>query len=186
MRSITLRRLALPVLAGIVTSAAVAAFGLAGESSSQAVPQAPTPTGQVAGQLTLDNGKAIPILSFSVGGTSPTTIGSGGGAGAGKVSLSSLSLMKAVDAQTPPLYLSMASGHHFQNAIFTAQWGTGGSAATLKYELEQVLVESLQQSGAGGAAPTESLSLTFGKVRWTYTDAAGSTTGSWNIIENTQ
>ena len=185
MRSIPLRRLVLPVSAGLVTSAAVAAFGIAGQSASRAAPQAPTPSGQVAGQLTLGTGAPIPILSFSAGGSNPTTIGSGGGgAGTGKVSLSSLNMMKAVDANTPPLYLAMAKGQHFSNAVFTAQWGAGGSAATLKYELEQVFVESLQQSGGGAGAPTESLSVAFAKVRWTYTDAAGSTTGSWNIAEN--
>ena len=94
--------------------------------------------------------------------------------------------MKAVGADTPSLYLKMAKGQHITNAVFTAQWGTGGSTATLKYELDQVFIVSLQQSGGGAGAPTESLSLAFAKIRWTYTDAAGSTTGSWNIVDNTE
>jgi len=68
----------------------------------------------------------------------------------------------------------------------TATWVVGGSSATLKYELENVLIESDQVSGSGGGqAPLESLSIAFGKAKWTFTDANGTVTRGWNIITNT-
>lgn len=185
MKSRSLRRLGLPVVAGIVTSAVVAAFGIAAQSGSQtaAASAAPTPTGQVAGELRLGAGAAIPIMAFSAGASNPGSFAGGSGGGAGKASFTSLSLTKAVDANSPALYLRVANGTHVNRAVFTAQWGAGGSAATMTYDLEDVIVESVQQSGGGGA-PTESLSLGFAKVTWTYTDAAGTTTGSWDIVNN--
>jgi type VI protein secretion system component Hcp len=55
----------------------------------------------------------------------------------------------------------------------------------MSYKLDDVIVESVQQSG-GGNAPTEALSLAFAKVTWTCTDASGTSSGSWNIVTNTE
>jgi type VI protein secretion system component Hcp len=55
----------------------------------------------------------------------------------------------------------------------------------MSYKLQDVVVESLQHSGGGGGAPIESLSLAFAKVTWTYTDASGTTSGSWDLVANT-
>ena len=94
-------------------------------------------------------------------------------------------MMKAVDANTAALLSAVASGQHFPEATFTAQWGTASSAATISYRLQNVVVESLQHSGGGGGAPTESLSLSYTAVTWTYKDASGTTSGSWDLIANT-
>jgi type VI secretion system secreted protein Hcp len=178
-------RLAAPLAAAAITSAVVAALALGGESGSQATAVTPpAPTGQVAGQLTIEGGPAIAILSYSLGASNPTTIGSGGGGiGAGRVSFSSLNLMKGVDANSAMLILACARGEHLSNASFTAQWGVGGAAAKIVFDLEDVFVESVQQSG-GGDVPSESLSLAYGKIRWTYTDANGTVTGGWDIENN--
>jgi type VI secretion system secreted protein Hcp len=182
MKRLTIRRLALPVLAAVVTSAVVAAIALADSGRHEG---APDPSGQVAGQLVI-NGKTIPILSYSVGASNPSTIGSaGGGAGAGKVSFSSLNLIKAVDANSPGFFTAVATGQHIAEATFTAQVGkNAASSPTMTFKLENVFVESVQQSGGGGAA-SESLSLRFGKVTFTFTDASGTTTGSWDLTTNT-
>lgn len=185
MKHPAVRRLVPLVLAAIVTSAVVATLAVGGTLSQSIGPVSPpTPSGQAAGQLVL-NGKTIPILSYSVGASNPVTFGSGsGGTGAGKVSLSSLNLMKAVDANSPALFTAVATGRRFPQATFTAQWGTAGAAATMSFLLEDVVVESIQQSGGGGA-PSESLSLAFAKVTWTYTDASGTTSGSWDTSTGT-
>jgi type VI secretion system secreted protein Hcp len=178
---LSVRRLAPPAVAGIVTSVVVAAVAVGAGPPSD--PGPPAPSGQAAGQLAI-NGKTIPILSYSIGASNPFTPTVGGGGGAGKVSFSSLNLMKAVDATTAALLSATATGHHFAEATFTAEWGTASSAATISYRLQDVVVESLQHSG-GGAVPIESLSLAFAKVTWTYTDASGTTSGSWNLTANT-
>jgi type VI secretion system secreted protein Hcp len=172
------------VVAGLATSVVVAALAVAGGTNTQAVVAGapPTPSGQPAGQLVID-GKTIPILSYSAGVTNSSTFAGGAGGGAGKAEFSSLGLVKAVDVTSPGLFTAVATGRHFPRAVFTAQWGTGTSSSTMTFDLEDVLVVSFQQSG-GGTAPTESLALDFGKVTWTHTDAAGSASGSWNIVEN--
>jgi type VI protein secretion system component Hcp len=51
--------------------------------------------------------------------------------------------------------------------------------------LQGVTIQSIQQSGSGGSAPTESLSLGYRTVSWSFTDAAGnSSSGGWDIAEN--
>jgi type VI secretion system secreted protein Hcp len=187
MRTKRTLRLAAPLSAAVITSAVVAAIALGGSSSTQTAKAGapPTPNGQVAGQLVLDGGAPIPILSFSWGVSNPVTIGSGGGgAGAGKASFSSFNVMKNVDASSIALILASAKGTHYQAATFTATWGSGPTAAKLVMDLGQVFVESVQQSGAGGVAPTESVSFAYGSVHWTFNDAGGTTSGDWNIATN--
>jgi type VI secretion system secreted protein Hcp len=182
-----MRRLALPLLAGLVTSAVIAAFGLAGNGNGNGNGNGPPQpvAGQVIGQLMIENGPAMPILSYSFGASNPATIGSGGGgSGAGKVSLSSLNMLRSVDRSSSMLLDDVASGKHLQNAVFTAQWGSGSSAASAKYELSGVFVESVQHSGSGGGPPVESLSLAFEKIKWTFTDSSGTSSGSWDITTN--
>ena len=185
MKGIRMRRLVLPVLAGLATSAVVAAFGVAGESSTTAAGPPPAVAGQVIGQLRLDGVGTMTISSFSWGVSNPVTIGSGGGgSGSGKASFSSFSFLKSVDGSSAALFTAAATGKHIAEGVFTAQWGTGGSAVSAKYEFEPVFVESVQQSGAGGSTPTESLSLAYEKVKWTFTDSSGTTSGTWDVVNN--
>jgi type VI secretion system Hcp family effector len=169
------------IAAVLVASAAAAALLLGGPASTKAQAASPGP-GDAAGQLVID-GKTIPVLSFSAGVSNPATIGGGGGGGAGKASFSSFNVLTEVNATTPVLLAAVASGKHFPSAVFTGTWGTGSSTRTLTYELEDVIVESSQQSGSSGGA-SESLSIAFGKVKWTYTDAAGTVTRGWDIVSN--
>ncbi|MEO6496007.1 MAG: type VI secretion system tube protein Hcp [Solirubrobacteraceae bacterium] len=172
------------LIAAIVTSVVVATIAAGGTNNqTTAAISPPTPTGQVAGQLAID-GKTMPILGFSVGATNPTTLGSGGGTSVGKASFSSLNLIKAVDANSPALFTALARGQRFPQAVFTAQWGTGSTSATMTYKLEEAVVDAVSDSGGGGT-PTEALSLAFAKITWTYTDASATTTGSWNLTAGT-
>jgi type VI secretion system secreted protein Hcp len=135
--------------------------------------------------------KHIEILSFSMGASNPVTMGSaGGGAGAGKASLSSFNCLKASDAASPGLFQACCSGKHFPKAVVKLQKSGGDSAVDyLTYEFENVFVESVQWSGSSGGddRPTESLSLAFGKVTVTYAPQAdsgtksGAVVGSWDV-----
>lgn len=127
----------------------------------------------VDGESTRDKHEGeIEILSFSWGVSNPTTIGTGSGAGAGRASLTSFNVMKKSDKASPKLFQHCAQGKHFPKAtvVFRAAGGEN-SLEYLKYEFEEVFVESVQWSGSSGGddRPTESLSLAFGKVEVTYT-----------------
>jgi type VI secretion system secreted protein Hcp len=134
--------------------------------------------------------KQIEILSFSLGASNPTTIGSGGGGGSGKVSISSFNFMKRSDAASPVLFQACCDGTHYAKASVTLHKAGGKEAVDfIKYEFEEVFVESVQWSGSSGGddVPVESCSFAFGKVTVTYTPqtAAGAkgsaVVGSWDL-----
>jgi type VI secretion system secreted protein Hcp len=116
--------------------------------------------------------KQIEVLSFSWGGSNPSTIGVTGGGGGGKGTLSSLNIMKKADGSSPKFFQKCMEGEHIKKASLTLN-KAGGKAAVdfVKYELETVYIDSVQYSGSGGGddTPIESVSLSFGKVTYTYT-----------------
>ena len=130
----------------------------------------------------------IEIFSWSLGATNPTTVGTtSGGGGAGKVSLSSFNVMKKCDKSSPSLFQNCCTGTHYDSATI-AMNKAGGDKTTpvtfLKYDFEEVYVDSIQWSASSGSdEPAESVSFAYGKVTITYTPqtktgTAGSPTSS--------
>ncbi len=114
------------------------------------------------GQIVLD--------SFQLGANNPTSIGSGGGAGAGKVTLSSFVVTKHTDSSSVPLFLACCTGSHFANAEVTIRKAGGEQVEFLKYIFDTIFVEDISWSGGtGDDVPIEVLSLAFGSVEMTYT-----------------
>jgi type VI secretion system secreted protein Hcp len=117
--------------------------------------------------------KKIEIFSFSWGASNPTTVGSAsGGLSGGKVSVSSFNAMKKTEKSSADLFQACATGKHFDSATVTMRkaGGDAGQKAFLIYKFEDVMVESIQWSGSSGGddTPTESVSLSFGKVEVEY------------------
>lgn len=137
--------------------------------------------------------KQIDILSFSFG-ASNTSSPVGAGKGAGKASISDLSIMKWADKASATLFQACCAGKHFPKATLTlCKAGGEESVDYLKYDLQEVMITSIQWSGSSGGddVPTESLSLAFGVVQMTYTDQAakgtkgGSVIGKWDLKKGT-
>jgi type VI secretion system secreted protein Hcp len=111
----------------------------------------------------------IDVLSWSWGMSSPPPSGGGGGGGAGKVSIQDLSIGKRIDAATPKLMLSCASGQHIKSALFTARRGGSRTAEYLKIKMEDVLVTSVAVGDAGsGSDEVETVTLNFRRVGVDY------------------
>ena len=114
--------------------------------------------------------KEIEIMSFAVGASNPSDIASGGGAGAGKVDISSLTLQKQVDMSSVKLFTNCCKGTHFDNAVLTVREAGGDSP--LEYyviNLKQVFIDNMSWGGATGAGkPTESVSVSFAEFKMTY------------------
>src|SRR5690349_6789405 len=93
--------------------------------------------------------KQIGILSFSLGASNPSSIGHGGGGGAGKATLSSFQLMKHTDVTSPVLFQKCCAGEHFDKVVVSLN-KAGGKAPVnfLVYEFEQVFIDSVQWSGS--------------------------------------
>lgn len=135
--------------------------------------------------------KQMELQSFSWGASNPSTVGAGGGGGGGgKVSVSSFAIMKRSDAASPILFQSCCTGSHFAKAVVTLNKAAGTTALDfIKYEFEEVYVDSVQWSGSSGGddTPTESVSFSFGKVTMMYTPqnkdgSKGSpAVGSWDL-----
>ena len=58
-----------------------------------------------------------PLQDYGIHSTNnPTSIGAGGGAGAGKVNIGNFNIMKKTDAASPLLFLACCRGKHFEKA----------------------------------------------------------------------
>lgn len=115
-----------------------------------------------------DHKDEIEIYSFSLGAVNTGSTHTGGG-GAGKVSFSDISFTKPLDKASPLLYLDCAKGRHFPKVFLYVR--KSGERPTDYYviTLSDVLISSFQTSGAaGGDRPTESLSLNFTKIEFSY------------------
>jgi len=139
--------------------------------------------------------KKIELLSFQFGAHNPTSIGSGGGAGAGKVTLANFNIVKMTDSASPAIFQACCSGKHFDTAKITLHKAGGDEALPyLTYEFGTVYVENINWSGSSGGddRPVENVSLAFGKISILYKAqaeagaAAGTFSASWDQMAVTK
>jgi type VI secretion system secreted protein Hcp len=134
----------------------------------------------------------IDVFSFSLGASNPSQVSTGSGSGAGKVSLSSISFQKVVDAATPDLFRACCSGKHFDTAKLTIRESGGDSPVEYAvWDMTQAFVDSISWGAAsGGDKPSESLSMSFASIKITYSAQAASGSGQkgpsagWDVKKN--
>jgi len=92
-----------------------------------------------------------------------------GGSGAGKASLSDISVMKDLDKASPELFKALLTGKHISSAVLTAQKATGAAtgAPFLTITFNEVFVTSQQISGSS-EIPSESVSFSYNKIKFDY------------------
>ena len=112
----------------------------------------------------------IDITSFSWGLSQTGIQATGGGGGAGKVAFQDISFIKKTDASSPLLMLNCANGTHIKEGNFVVRKAGGTQLEYLKLKLTDILVSSFKDHGSisGGDIPTESLTLNFAKVEYSY------------------
>ena len=133
----------------------------------------------------------IEVISFSFGGSNPSSVGMGGGGGTGTVALSSFNVMKKTDATSCEMFQAMCDGTHFDEAVLVLykSGGAAGALPYLVYNFEELYVDGINWSGAEGGdnIPMESVSFSFGRIEITYTEqnkdgtAGGDHTGIWDV-----
>lgn len=134
----------------------------------------------------------IHIESFSWGMAQTGSFGAAGGGGSGKVNVHDITVMKYVDKSSPILMLHCANGKHIKEATVTFRKAGEKPLEYLKIKLTDLLVSSIQESGAGESdLLTESLSLNFAKVNVEYQEqsATGGAAGGpvlfgWDVKKN--
>jgi type VI secretion system secreted protein Hcp len=136
--------------------------------------------------------RTIEIDSFSFGASnSGSIVVGGGGGGAGKVSFQDISLSKKLDKASPLLYLACAQGTHIKRAVLFVRKAGDKPMEYYTITLSDLLISSVQTGGStGGDRPTESLSLNFTKIEFSYAaqkpDGSLETpvTSGWDIANN--
>lgn len=151
--------------------------------------------GDIKGESLDDKHKdEIDVMSYSWGVTQSGSI-VGGGGGEGKAQFNDFNFTTNVSKASPALFLACASGKHITNAQITVRKAGGGKAQEdyLILKLTDVLISSYQPSASsGGDRPTESISMAFGKVEFTYIkqDNKGGEdetfTAGWDLRSNKQ
>ncbi len=118
-----------------------------------------------------DHKEWIDIFSFSLGLNNAGAGHYGGGSGAGKATISDISLSKLVDKASATLYKFCFNGKHIDTGKIVCRKAGGDSALEyLKYDLDEVFVTnvSTSDSAGGGGTAQESISLNFSKIKMTY------------------
>ncbi|HXV66199.1 MAG TPA: type VI secretion system tube protein TssD [Nitrosopumilaceae archaeon] len=81
------------------------------------------------------------------------------------------SFTKYIDKASPKLLESLASGKHIEEVKLTVRKAGGNPVEYLKYTLRDVMVTNYSTGGSGGEdRPTESISLSYGKIEVEYTE----------------
>jgi type VI secretion system secreted protein Hcp len=116
----------------------------------------------------------IQIYSFSLGVSQPVSGFTGtGGRAAGDASFSDLVITKEVDKASIDLNLYCTQGKHIAKLVLDICEDTGEKVNYWKYELEDVMVSSIQLGGGTGGRPTESVSFAYRTIKYTYTPVKG-------------
>ena len=130
------------------------------------------------------------ILSVSWGASQAASI-SGGGAGAGKVSFSDLTVTANMDKATPTLLKMCAAGKHISKLEISFQKAGGTAMEFSKVTLTDVLVTGVQFAGASGGEQMQvNYSYQAAKVQHSYwvQDKSGSkgaeTQMGWDVKGN--
>jgi len=110
----------------------------------------------------------IEVDSFSWGASNPTSFGSGGGGGTGKVSFQDMHFTKSTDKASPELFFRCANGEHLTKAILHVRKAGKEQQEFYTISLQELAVSSFQSGGHTGAGVTESFSLGFAKLKFEY------------------
>ena len=132
----------------------------------------------------------IHIESFSWGMNQTGAHATGGGGGAGKVSVHDISVTKFTDKSSAALMLYCANGKHLKEGLITVRKAGEKPLEYLKIKLTDILVSSVQVAGHGGELLTENVTLNFAKFHVEYleqkADGSGAPAGEmgWDIKAN--
>ena len=134
----------------------------------------------------------IDVLSYIWGVSQTGTMAFGGGGGAGKAQFNDFNFTTNTNKSSPLLFKACATGEHIKEATITVRKaGNESKQDYLILKMTDVMISSYNPSASsGGDRPTESVSMAFAKIEFTYKAQkadgsldAGITTG-WDLKAN--
>lgn len=150
----------------------------------------------IPGESTDDKHKDwIEILSFKHGLDQPAsaTASSVGGATAERVNHATFDIVHLLDKASPKIYEACCTGKHINEVVIELCRSGGDKVKYMEVKLEQVLISKVQSSGASTdqGFPGESVSFSYGKIKWTYTQqkradgaGGGNISAGWDLTAN--
>jgi type VI secretion system secreted protein Hcp len=112
----------------------------------------------------------IDLLSWSWGESNAGSAAEGGGGGSGKVNMQDFSFAMKINKASPVLFKFCASGTHIKEGVLTCRRAGKEPRPYLTIKFTDCLVSSFQTGGsAGDEIPTDSISLNFSKIEYSYT-----------------
>jgi type VI secretion system secreted protein Hcp len=153
--------------------------------------------GEIKGESTEPNHKEwINLLSVSQGVSRGMPSGASGSTRKrGAATLGDIVIVKELDKSTPKLVEAICKGTQFPTVTIHLTTSAEGDTRTpyMAWELKNAMVTDYSVSGAteGGSVPTESLSINYEEVKWTYDEidkdnkSKGKVETSWKTEEGT-
>jgi type VI secretion system secreted protein Hcp len=133
----------------------------------------------------------IDILSYSFAAHQTGTSNTGGGSGAGRVSVQDITVTKKVDKSSPMLFLLCCNGKMLTKGFITIRKAGGDALEYLIVSLEDILITGYQTTGSDGQDQiVEQVTLNFKRCGIIYTPQLDDGTGGavvdegWNIAKN--
>lgn len=136
----------------------------------------------------------VELVSFSHSIDQPAsaTASSAGGATAERVNHGTFDFVHLLDKASPKLYEACCTGKHIKEATIELCRAGGDKVKYMEIKLEQVLISKVAPSGAAGEGfPSEKVSLSYGKIKWTYTQqkradgaGGGNVSAGWDLTTN--
>ena len=136
----------------------------------------------------------IEVFNFSHGLSQPISgAGGAGGNAAARADFQPFVITKSIDKASVDLNIYCAKGTHIDKVELEVCQITGEKTCYLKYELENVMIQSLSIDGSGSERPHETVLFVYDKIAWIYTPinndgSAGVVVGpkKWNIRRNNE
>lgn len=117
--------------------------------------------------------KEIQVLSWSHSFNQPTspTRSSAGGGTVEQANHADFSVTKYMDIASVPLTKACWTGKTIATAVFTAYRSDGDALVEyLKVEMTNVIISNISFGGGTGDMATETVTLSYSKVKYTYTE----------------
>lgn len=138
----------------------------------------------------------IEVISFDhkIEQPASSTASSVGGATAERVNHGTFNFNHLLDKASPKLYEACCTGKHIKEVTVELCRAGGDKVKYMEIKMEQVLVSKVEENGAStgdSGFPSEKISLSYGKIKWTYTQqkredgsGGGNVSAGWDLTAN--